>query len=112
MSAHAWAFCAIALAACGGMVEASPDVAPVPVDTRAYYLDDTCAARPAAVSWGGADIVTIEPGWHYDGSDPKVRTFDASQPSDARRVCWRADVGDPCPCRELTPGETVFAVPR
>lgn len=112
MSAHAWALCVVVLAACGGMVEASPEAAPVPVDTTAYYLDTTCAARPAAVSRGGAIIVTIEPGWHYDGSDPKVRTFDASRPSDAHTVCWRAETGDPCPCRELEPGETAYTVLR
>lgn len=57
MSAHAWALCGVVLAACGGMVEAAPEAVPVPVDTTAYYLDATCAARPAAVSRGSAEEI-------------------------------------------------------
>lgn len=89
------------LVACGGVVASAPP------DERAYYTDPTCAARPAALSGR-----TVEPGWHYDGSDPKVRVFDTTLPSPARRVCWRAEGPEPCPCRELDPWELCFEVQK
>lgn len=89
------------LVSCGGLID------PGPPDETAYYLDDTCAARPAGLS-----ARTVEPGWHFDGSDPKVRAFDTSQPSPARRVCWRAEGPNACPCRLLEPFETAYGVQR
>lgn len=73
------------------------------------YADDTCAARPVAIVRGKApaDIVTSEPGWHYDGSDPKVRHY--STPTDLRRACWRDDGPTGCTCRELEAGELAYA---
>jgi hypothetical protein len=97
---------ALFLVGCGGMVEVSPPDA-VEADTTAYYLDTTCAARPVGLS-----ARTVEPGWHYDGSDPKVREWDTSRPSTARRVCWRAEGPDPCPCRDLAASETAYEVAK
>jgi hypothetical protein len=96
----------VALVGCGGMVEVSPPDA-TPPDSTAYYLDTTCAARPVGLS-----ARTVEPGWHYDGSDPKVREWDTSRPSTARRVCWRAEGPDPCPCRDLAASETAYEVAK
>lgn len=79
----------------------------LPQDERAYYTDPTCAARPASLS-----SRTVEPGWHYDGSDPKVRAFDVTRPSSARRLCWRDDGAEPCPCRDLGASEVAFEVQR
>lgn len=111
---------ALLVSACGGLVDApvptpAPQYTPPPPPpptfavSRPFYTDDTCAARPAAVLSVEADVaVTIEPGWHYDGSDPAVRLFDATVPAEARRICWRGDGPDPCPCRALEPGEVAY----
>ena len=34
--------------------------------------------------------------------------FDATVPAEARRICWRGDGPDPCPCRALEPGEVAY----
>lgn len=94
----------LVLAACGGEVFSEPSTV-----VAAVYTDETCAARPAAVAAFPADeLVTVEPGWHYDGSDPKVRRFDGRKPSWRRKVCWRSDGPSACPCRVVEPGEAVY----
>lgn len=55
-----------------------------------------------------ADIVTSEPGWHYDGSDPKVRRY--TKPIALERACWRVETGAGCECRALTADERAFGL--
>lgn len=88
--------------ACFARVEPEPAPAVEPDGTvEQAYADDTCAARPVAIVRGKApaDIVTSEPGWHYDGSDPKVRHY--STPLALERACW-------CACRPLAVDELAF----
>ena len=101
------AWFALLLVSCGGLVEPTPPP-PQPLTFalgQPAYLDDTCAARPAGVALPGLEaVVTIEPGWHYDGSDPKVRVL--REPAPSAHACFRVDEG--CACRPLEPGEAVY----
>ena len=93
--------------ACFARVEPEPPPPAEPDGTvEQAYADDTCAARPVAIVRGKvpADITTSEPGWHYDGSDPKVRHY--TTPLVLERACWRGDGG--CTCRELAADEQAF----
>lgn len=101
-----WALCSVA---CFARVEPVPVPPPEPDGTvEQAYADDTCAARPVAVVRGKvpADIVTSEPGWHYDGSDPKVRRY--TKAVLLERACWRVEGGNGCACRDLTGDESAF----
>lgn len=95
--------------ACFARVE---EVPPPPIEpdgtVEQAYADDTCAARPVAIVRGKipADIVTSEPGWHYDGSDPKVRHY--TKAIVLERACWRVEGGTGCECRALTSDEAAF----
>lgn len=103
-----WALCSVA---CFARVEPEPP-APVEPDgtVEQAYADDTCAARPVAIVRGRvpANIVTSEPGWHYDGSDPKVRHY--ATPLALERACWRVEGGNGCACRDLTADESAFGL--
>lgn len=97
--------------ACFARVEPEPAPVVEPDGTvEQAYADDTCAARPVAVVRGKppADIVTSEAGWHYDGSDPRVRHY--TTPLGLRRACWRDDGPTGCTCRELTADERAFGL--
>ena len=85
--------------ACFARVEPEPAPAVEPDGTvEQAYADDTCAARPVAIVRGKvpADIVTSEPGWHYDGSDPKVRHY--STPIASVRALARRRPDEPHDC--------------
>jgi len=62
---------ALCSVACFAQVQEAP---PPPIEPDGTvdqaYADDTCAARPVAIVRGKvpADIVTSEPGWHYEGA--------------------------------------------
>jgi hypothetical protein len=97
--------------ACFARVEPEPTPAVEPDGTvEQAYADDTCAARPVAIVRGKApaDIVTSEAGWHYDGSDPKVRRY--STPLDLARACWRDDGPTGCTCRGLEVDERAYGL--
>lgn len=97
---------ALLLAGCFGQVATEPSEPDGTVEQA--YADDTCAARPVAIVRGKvpANIVTSEPGWHYDGSDPKVRHY--ARPVAIERACWRVEAGTGCECRALAADETAF----
>ena len=97
------AILAVVLSACLARVDAESG------SVSQAYADDTCAARPVAIVRGAPPLVveTSEPGWHYDGSDPKVRRY--SHPVALARACWRDDSPRACTCRELAADEQAWA---
>lgn len=95
---------AVVLSACLARVDAEAG------SVSQAYADDTCAARPVAIVRGAPPLVveTSEPGWHYDGSDPKVRRY--VRRVDLARACWRVDGPEACACRALAADEQAWAL--